>query len=598
MSEPTTNHEAEIKRKKLNEFTAASLPTAVRKTQFKAAVESLHWCAEDDCRVEDAIEQTVLAAIKYALPAKAILGQKISVIGHIVARAAACKHFTFEEAQALVAQAAEKHQWEIEAGPDTACALRTLPEVYYNIQAKDYWKKIGQIYVPMGSENLTRYLVAAGFDATKASKGDNSEVDKAVMEIIDRHHVHGAGSFAGYKAGIFQHKGAEYLAKDSYTLIEPVPFKGEGYIDPKHIFAVLDGALTTVINGKLTNLPATRLMAWLKSAYIDLSKGRRSGGLCLVIVGEPDGCKTVILKFIITKLLGGRQANASLYLSKGSSFNDEMIGSEVWALDDGNPFAEYEARKAFSDMTKMSVAAEGILGHAKGKAALTIPLYRRLVVLCNPDALESAPEITGSMTDKVLLLKANKFAMPEGCLPIPERNASDAWEKFEAQFSLELPSFLGWLLQDPEVEKLCGQRFGTQAWQDPELVTAMWESTPLHTAAAIILKSCLGEHDADRKVKLRATDVFLRCASGPMKAEAAKVLKTSQAAGHFLTAMLRHPDYNGAVSAVKVKGNKWYKMHWTPQLMDVMCGDGRDVESLPRPGRNNFQAAKAALEPK
>ncbi len=110
-----------------------------------------------------------------------------------------------------------------------------------------------------------------------------------------------------------------------------------------------------------------------------LRDGRLSGSTAAFIVG-PVGCgKSVLLDHIITPLLGGRKGNAYGYLSGKTNFNDELIGCEVRAIDDGNPFGTLEARKPVCNAIKEGVASGSMWCHPKGVAGFTVPAYRRLL---------------------------------------------------------------------------------------------------------------------------------------------------------------------------------------------------------------------------
>jgi len=184
--------------------------------------------------------------------------------------------------------------------------------------------------------------------------------------------------------GIHHVNGRRILAPRSFTLIEPKEPKSPS--DYRHVLAITNGLLKD---------EAPYLKAHQKLSYMALRDGRRSG-------------------------------NAYGFLSGSTNFNDELIACGVHAIDDANPFDTLEARKRFGNAIKEAVASGSMWCHPKGLPGFTVPAYRRLFILANPDDIELMPEISESLMDKIMILQAHKFDMPKDCLPLPSWNDAGA----------------------------------------------------------------------------------------------------------------------------------------------------------------------------
>jgi hypothetical protein len=205
-----------------------------------------------------------------------------------------------------------------------------------------------------------------------------------------------------------------------------------------------------------------------------LRAGICTGGLAVLIAGLPDIGKTVLLS-ILRRLYGGRTANAGAALTEKTTFTEDLGEAELHIVDDGNPFSDRTARRRFSNVVKASVAAGENWHHGKGKKALTLPLYRRLYIVTNLDSLDAMPELEQSLMDKVMVLLARPFTMPEGLTPLPSMGDTVAWKAFNAILDREVDFFLGWLDTAKWPDGLAQRRFGTEAYKDPELLAKINE---------------------------------------------------------------------------------------------------------------------------
>lgn len=538
-------------------------PETERCAQAQKEIEALDWHDNngDDMIVAEAV--SILKRHGLTLGHKIAVGKgrkknSSSFFSHIV-RLADCKDRSEQEEIALlVQQEADAQGVATACGKNTAPELKTFVPTYYNMHHKDFLYYSGGIYKPVGRDMLGMQLQGNGFSPERY--GELSEVDKFINDVVENHAVDIAGPFAGYQPGCYDTGGLTILATRGFDLIQPVPYKGNeeewSKVGCNHIYAILDGMFGLE--------QAQRFIAWLVEAYDDLVRGRRNGGLCLVILGDPDACKTLVAKRMIEPILGGRVGDAAMYLGHGTSFNDTLIGSEFWLIDEGNPFEEVEARMAFSNMVKAAVSQENVFAHGKGKAGITIPLFRRMAVLCNMDALDRSPDISGSMADKILLLKASKFAMPEGCLRLPPSRFGQEYDDFNAQLAKELPYFLGYALEDENLKPYLKGRFGVEAWQNPQLADEMSKSTPIMTQAVVIFRSVFKGTPKAGQVseELTPENVFELCAKGEFRSE----FRSAATVGKALSQIKRHGFWGEGVVGRILHGSRKYTFTVTKKI--------------------------------
>lgn len=79
-------------------------------------------------------------------------------------------------------------------------------------------------------------------------------------------------------------------------------------------------------------------LAWLKIAVTTLRSGERRKDQAVFLCGEHDCGKSFVQHYIITPLLGGREAYPYKYLNGDTQFNSELFASEHLVMDDDVPF--------------------------------------------------------------------------------------------------------------------------------------------------------------------------------------------------------------------------------------------------------------------
>jgi hypothetical protein len=422
------------------------------------------------------------------------------------------------------------------------------PPFLYDGKHHYFWRKErdGLRYVSVTSDRGCAMLTAGGL---------THEAAQSVLNDIVTGHVVDIGlSLAGYRVGIHHVNGRRILVPRSFTLIEPKEPKSPE--DFRHIMAIINGLLEE---------EASYLLAHLKLDYLALSEGRLSGSTAVFIVGPIDCGKSVLLDHIITPLLGGRKGNAYGYLSGKTNFNDELIGCEVHAIDDGNPFDTLEARKRFGNAIKEAVASGSMWCHPKGVAGFTVPAYRRLFILANPDDLELMPELSESLMDKIMILQAHTFKMPDNCLPLPAWGDVGARERFVATLKNELPYFIHCLLNWSIPADVAERRFGLVAYKNEEIMDQLKELSNLHEVAAVIRMGVFGGGGLRDSVEMETNDLYERLVESELVKDRARILfRNVRGLGNALGRLRRDKAYGPYFSYRKSDGHSWWLIKRQP----------------------------------
>lgn len=456
------------------DLTAETLMSEVdRKAEWKKSMDTNRFCTADDCQEPDvAIEAGLALAVALKLPAEVIVarrkGSPISLLQYCYQWLVRCPHMPVEEKRKRMGELLNASG--IERG--TVRRRLELPQFHYNVHSAKYVVADAQgNWHEESHERAMERLVEAGL-SDKREDGCLSEGQRHLLNIRDEHCVDAVLSLAGYPCGLHRINGRSVLVDKTYTWIETKE-DTEANRFP-HIRALVVGLFG---NGKFINeAPHIQVQCFLAKLKYDrqaLRGNLRMGGLAMLVAGEPGICKTFVLHGIIRPALGGRLADAYSNLSGKSEFNKEQAGSEVWAIDDANPFVDRESRRLFANAVKRATAGATVWVRAMHQDGLSLPVYRRLFIFTNTDSLDLMPEMEESLVGKIMLLKAHPFEMPKGCLPLPLLSEPAQMAKFQAKLEEELPYFLWYVDHHDVPECVKGPRFGLLAYKNPELLAAL-----------------------------------------------------------------------------------------------------------------------------
>lgn len=211
--------------------------------------------------------------------------------------------------------------------------------------------------------------------------------------------------------------------------------------------------------------PRERFLAHLAHAYRCGVNEDPQRGLGCIIAGPVGNGKTFTANQICGRLLGG-VVDASPYLVDGDNFNENLVTSPVWTLDDVANKASWSEHSRFSKKFKRVLANDDLPCRAMYQAPIMIRWTGRIYMTANDDyeSLNALPRTDINIKDKLLILKANAVNI-------------DPWITNE-ELEEELPHLGAWLLDYTHEPSYLGGRFGIRPWVDPELEKKILEVGP------------------------------------------------------------------------------------------------------------------------
>lgn len=309
-------------------------------------------------------------------------------------------------------------------------------------------------------------------------------------------------SLSGYKAGIHDFGGRDFLVKSSPKL--PTPKKGEW-----NTIAALCERLDLKKHGDgIDQLPW--FWSWCKIALDSLMNsepGNFRQGHFLILAGS-NGCgKGRIQNQIITGILGGRAADPTKFMLGADEFNADLFEAEHLMMEE-LPMASQKTvdRNQFGENIKRVVANSNARMRLMRTEPLTCnPFWRgSLSVNEAPDVLRQLPLLRPGYSDKVLMLRVAN-------IPFPMSLSSPARQKvFRDKIEAEMPAFAWWLLNEwqipdellwyDETQTREATRFGFREFQHPDLVHALFDDTPEAELAVLIDKAVIFRGEEKRKL--------------------------------------------------------------------------------------------------
>lgn len=300
-------------------------------------------------------------------------------------------------------------------------------EVYFDVRDSGYWYRVNGRYVKLKKGDIQMHFKDKGLRDDRWFNNIR-EIDWPLWNSQMKRLVDYAGDLAGHRAGIFKDTGGR-----SYLVMNEARGVWEDFKkklpEPKWFL--------NFIQNLLPDEQHFYFCTWLAVALDALRKGTFRPGQVVFLVG-PSSCGKSLLQLIVTEILGGRAANPFKYMMGITNFNENLAGAEHWIIEDPNTTTDTRARRAFGNMLKECANNVMFQISAKGKAAVDLPLFRRITVSVNDEHenVSIVPPMDASIQDKVFLFK---------CTPVALGNDREAIWKSVMQ---EVPAIRAWLLRN------------------------------------------------------------------------------------------------------------------------------------------------------
>ena len=338
-----------------------------------------------------------------------------------------------------------------------------LPPVYYHGREASYWRENdtgGWIKI---NESAAKNFVA-DYGYTKKNETDeaNCEADDCLMKIQSSQNVAYVGALAGHPAGTYTIAGNLVLVTNSPKFIEPKA--GEWPV----LAQLFEGML---VDGELDQRP--HFFGWLKTAVASLRSCHWRASQLMALAGEPGSGKS-LTQNIITEIFGGRSRKPYQVMVGETSFNSHLFGGEHLVLEDESASVDIRSRMHFASNIKSLLANRDQGCHGKHQEVITLrPVWRMTLSLNDePERLLVLPPLTSDVRDKIIVLKVNKHPMP---MPT---DTPELTETFWDTLVSELPAFLHYLESWTIPADIADSRYGVRAFQHPEIVEKLEETTP------------------------------------------------------------------------------------------------------------------------
>ena len=205
-------------------------------------------------------------------------------------------------------------------------------------------------------------------------------------------------------------------------------------------------------------------------------------GQAFIIKGEPNDGKTFFTSSILAPLIGRTCFNPVPFLSGQSDRNGDLIGNEMWLIDDRGGSMDLDRRLTMSENIKNAIAGKGFQYHDKYEKAVSFTsarLFNRIIFLVNntDNSMRCLPSLEETR-DKLIVVKSRTIQF-KGSL---KNDTDEEQSKLDGQIESELPAFAHFL-DNYKIKNTC-VRFGQAGFinsdaefeiEDNEEHTALWQ---------------------------------------------------------------------------------------------------------------------------
>ncbi len=408
-------------------------------------------------------------------------------------------------------------------------------EVFYDVRDGAYWYQLNGRYITLKKSELFMQITKKFNITHKGNPVENlSPLDWIVANSREHRQIDYAGGLAGHRIGLFKDgSGRQYLVTDEPRgVFDDLPKK----FDAPDFFMEF---VTELLPGE----QADYFFHWLAIALRSLRKGDFRPGQVVVLAG-PVQCGKSLLQNIITEVLGGRSASPMRYMMEETTFNRDLAGAEHWPIEEPKTSTDTRTRIQFGNSIKECFNNRDFSIHAKGKEAITLPIWRRGTISLNndPELLMVLPPLNGSVDDKLMLFNCvTAKTVLEPFVVNGEQDRQAIWKTILD----EVPRIRAWLLANfktvPKGKR--DNRFGIVAYHHPELRKELEAFTAEVRLLNIIDEGFFTGSDARIERVGRAMKLEQELRKSDVGFEADKMLRYANQFGSLLGKLFKlHPE--------------------------------------------------------
>ena len=345
-----------------------------------------------------------------------------------------------------------------------------LDQYWFN--GKNFFKLIYNTAQQIPEKQLIIELKQVGFSPKLRAGKLTSEVENALATICNHNRIDEIAPVIFSKERIVTYNSRRIL--NSANISPVIPADSGGPKEWPFIHKWLKDLF--VNNSKVDTIEY--FYAWLKRFYMSVIDTKAAQGQALLLVGPTNKGKSLLSNRVISALVGGF-ADASEYISGGTSFNKELGGKAAWVIDDTVSAASFQDQRKATELIKKGVANPRMEYHAKHVDAINIPWTGRIIMSLNmdPNSLSVIPALDSSNRDKIMALLISESS----------RSKFPANHILEQTIADELPYFAKFLIDYVPPKTVVGSpRFGVKSFIDPLIASAAYDNSSRSSIAELV----------------------------------------------------------------------------------------------------------------
>ena len=370
--------------------------------------------------------------------------------------------------------APEGGAWDVAGFEEFIQKASQLDFYYHASNGKYFAQSNAEAWISLGRQSLNNQLAKRGFRNAKLEGEALAPVDNIISDIeMDKSIEEALKGASGRHAGYYEENGFRFLVLKSPTFIKPR--KGD--------WSTIHGFLSHMLGHTPEQLDV--FLGWASSSAKDLRNGGRRRAIFspaqkIHFIGERNSGKSLLLKFILPFILGGRSAEGdSLFSDKGADFNADLFQSELIFLDDTEVLQQdHRFRSKYGERIKSYTVGAGGAYHQKFGDKVPISPWWRFVRMMNeePDKLATIPPLEEGVADKLIFLRAK--SMKGGAI---DTTRAGWFEPVRKRIESELGAFIQYLLEEHVITpEICDpeKRYAVKSYHNPQILELLAEDSP------------------------------------------------------------------------------------------------------------------------
>lgn len=340
---------------------------------------------------------------------------------------------------------------------------RAASDVYFD--GKNYWEMQAGRWETSVRADICLRLKGRGLSDRCAKGQTQSDVERVLDHIQQVNRVQGAAPLINYAPGLVDLQGRRILNIQDLMPTQPKEGTGNPADDFPWMWQFLNGLFP---HPELK--PLDHMLAWLKRSYQVVLNHKRYMGQAVFLCGPKNNGKTLLCLRIIAPLMGNRIGNPIDFMTGETSFNSELFGAALLAVNDEDSPNSENSRKRMLARLKGLVVNPSHKYHAKFEKPVTIDWTGRIFVTLNddPGSVGMLMEVERNTADKQNFFASQAYQGEYN----GKKGEFPPQDELEKIIERELPLFAWWLLNIYVVpgDIIVNDRMGVKSYFDPRIL--------------------------------------------------------------------------------------------------------------------------------